>query len=92
MATMEKSPAEPDTMIAAPGISILATAPGNSYDFFSGNSFAAAHVSGLAALVMQQCGKRERYSLERNLQAISRQLQAGDKVESLNCHASEELR
>jgi subtilisin family serine protease len=88
---MEKSPAEPDAMITAPGISILAPAPGNSYDFFSGNSFAAAHVSGFAALLMQHCGKRDRHSLEKNLQAISRHLQVGDQVESLTCHASEGL-
>jgi hypothetical protein len=78
-------------MLAAPGISILATAPSNSYDFFSGNSFAAAHVSGFAALLMQQCGKRGRPSLEKNLQAISRHLQAGDQVESFTCQASEDL-
>jgi subtilisin len=89
--TMEKSTAEPDAMIAAPGIGILATAPSNNYDFFSGNSFAAAHVSGFAALLMQQCGKRDRLSLQKNLQVISRQLQAGDRVESLTCQASEEL-
>lgn len=88
--TVEKSRAEPDTVIAAPGIDILATAPGNTYDFFSGNSFAAAHVSGFAALLMQQCGKRDRHSLEQNLQAISRHLQAGEQVESFTCHASQE--
>jgi hypothetical protein len=88
-ASMAKALADPDAMIAAPGIDILATAPGNSYDFFSGNSFAAAHVSGFAALLLQQCGKRDRLDLERNLQAISRHLQAGDKLESLACHAAE---
>jgi subtilisin family serine protease len=81
--------AEPGAMIAAPGIGILATAPGNSYDFFSGSSFAAAHVSGLAALLLQQCGKHEGYSLEQNLQVITRHLQAGDMVESLSCYAAE---
>jgi hypothetical protein len=91
LATMEKSPPEPDAMIAAPGISILGTAPGNNYDFFSGNSFAAAHVSGFAALLMQQCGKRDYSRLQQNLQVISRHLQAGDRVEALTCHASEEL-
>jgi subtilisin family serine protease len=89
-------PSAPDAgkgaMIAAPGIGVLATAPGNSYDFFSGNSFAAAHVSGLAALLIQQCGKPGHDSLQQNLQLISRHLQAGDMVESLSCHASEQFR
>jgi subtilisin family serine protease len=91
LVTIAKGSPEPDAMIAAPGISILATAPSDNYDFFSGNSFAAAHVSGFAALLMQQCGKRDRYSLAQNLQVISRHLQAGDLVESLPCNASKEL-
>lgn len=40
-------------ILAAPGIDILTTAPGDSYDFFSGSSLAAAHVSGIAALLLE---------------------------------------
>uniref|UniRef100_UPI0015C59982 S8 family serine peptidase n=1 Tax=Crenothrix polyspora TaxID=360316 RepID=UPI0015C59982 len=40
-------------VIAAPGVEILTTAPGNGYDFLSGSSLAAAHVSGVAALLLQ---------------------------------------
>lgn len=40
-------------VIAAPGLEILTTAPHNSYAFLSGSSLAAAHVSGVAALLLQ---------------------------------------
>ena len=37
--------------IAAPGLNIYSTLPGNSYGYKSGTSFATAYVSGLAALL-----------------------------------------
>jgi len=37
--------------VAAPGVSIYSTMPGNSYGYMSGTSMATPHVSGLAALV-----------------------------------------
>ncbi len=37
--------------IAAPGVSIVTTAPGDAYPVSSGTSWAAAHVSGVAALL-----------------------------------------
>jgi len=40
--------------IAAPGLEILTTAPHDGYDFLSGSSLAAAHVSGVVALLLQQ--------------------------------------
>ena len=40
--------------LAAPAIDILSTAPHNSYDFFSGSSFAAAEVTGIAALLLEK--------------------------------------
>ena len=39
--------------IAAPGVAILALAPGKSYQLTTGTSVAAAHVSGIAALLLE---------------------------------------
>ncbi|HVT58850.1 MAG TPA: S8 family serine peptidase [Thermoanaerobaculia bacterium] len=40
--------------LAAPGVDILTTVPHGHYDFFSGASFAAAQVSGIAALLLER--------------------------------------
>jgi hypothetical protein len=40
--------------LAAPGVDVLGTAPGGSYDWFTGASFAAAEVSGIVALLCAQ--------------------------------------
>jgi subtilisin family serine protease len=40
--------------LAAPGVDVLSTAPRSSYDFFSGSSLAAAHVSGIVALLLER--------------------------------------
>ena len=43
--------------LSAPSVDILTTAPKASYDFFSGSSFAAAQVSGIAALLLEKSPK-----------------------------------
>lgn len=40
--------------VAAPGVEILALAPSDSYQLTTGTSVAAAHVSGIAALLLQR--------------------------------------
>lgn len=42
----------PTVEISAPGVGILSTVPGGSYDSWSGTSMASPHVAGVAALVM----------------------------------------
>lgn len=41
-------------VVAAPGVDILAVAPKRSYELSSGTSLAAAHVSGIVALMMER--------------------------------------
>ena len=40
--------------VAAPGVEILVPAPGGNYQFTTGTSVAAAHVSGVAALLIER--------------------------------------
>lgn len=40
--------------LAAPGVDIIAAAPKGAYDISSGTSMAAAHVSGIAALMLEK--------------------------------------
>ncbi len=40
--------------LAAPGVSILSTLPGNTYGYYSGTSMATPHVTGVAALIKSQ--------------------------------------
>lgn len=42
------------SIIAAPGRQVVTTVPNDGYDFFSGNSIAAAQISGVVALIRQR--------------------------------------
>ena len=44
----------PHIAVTAPGVDILVPSPGNEYRVISGTSFAAAYVSGVAALMLQR--------------------------------------
>ena len=43
----------PAGAVVAPGRDVVTTTPGSGWGFFSGSSFAAANVSGVAALLLQ---------------------------------------
>lgn len=47
------APGAGSPVLAAPGVEILTTTPPQAYDFLSGSSLAAAHVSGIAALLLE---------------------------------------
>ena len=47
-------PVDQKPSVAAPGVDILTTAPDGRYDVVSGSSLAAAHVTGVVALLLQQ--------------------------------------
>ncbi len=51
--TINQSHAGGATVVSAPGIDILTLEPGGSFDYASGSSLAAAHVSGTIALLLQ---------------------------------------
>ena len=46
-------PAKHQALLAAPGVEVLTTVPQRAYNFLSGSSFAAAHVSGIVALLLE---------------------------------------
>jgi subtilisin family serine protease len=46
--------AAPGSALTAPGNRVLSTAPGGTWGYFSGSSYAAAHVSGVAAVLLER--------------------------------------
>jgi hypothetical protein len=56
----EAGGAVPAGMLAAPGSDVPATLPGSRWGVVSGASYAAAHVSGLLALMLEARGKTKR--------------------------------
>lgn len=55
--------AAPPGIVSAPGSDILTTQPSGGYDFTSGSSMAAAHVSGIAALLLSIAPKLDARTL-----------------------------
>jgi len=60
--------------VAAPGVNILAAAPNSSYQMQTGTSFAAAQVSGIAALLLERDPKLDAASIRRILMTTARDL------------------
>ncbi|GLQ86456.1 serine protease [Dyella flagellata] len=53
----------PADVLSAPGKDILTTQPGGGYDFTSGSSMAAAHVSGIVALLLSVSPRLDAYAV-----------------------------
>jgi hypothetical protein len=64
--------------LAAPGEDVLAPMPHGAFDFVSGSSFAAAQVSGIAALLLERDRKLAPAEVYALLERSSRRLAAGD--------------
>lgn len=60
-----------DLVISAPGDEILTTLPNGTYNYVSGNSFATAHVSGLAALLLQLERKLTNLEISKLLEKVN---------------------
>ena len=60
--------------VAAPGVSILAAAPDQGYKLQSGTSFAAAQVSGVAALLLERNRQLDPAAIRRILTSTARDL------------------
>lgn len=66
------------TCVAAPGVDVLVAQPGDAYGFLSGTSMAAAHVSGVVALLLDAKPDLELKAIRRILFKTARHLNSGD--------------
>jgi Subtilase family len=64
----------PHVALAAPGVNVLEAAPRATYNFTTGTSVAAAHVSGVAALIIERNPSIDPASLEQILFSTARDL------------------
>jgi hypothetical protein len=60
--------------VAAPGVDILSLAPGGTYQLSSGTSIAAAHVSGIAAMLLERNPSLRPSDIRSTLIATARQI------------------
>jgi Subtilase family len=68
--------------VAAPGVDILVAAPNGAYDFSTGTSVATAHVSGVAALILQKQPNLDSDGVRKALKSTAIGLKLGDKPDT----------
>ena len=71
------------SLLAAPGMEVLTTAPHGAYDFRSGSSLAAAHVSGVVALLLERDPRLTTAQVRALLAATARPLPEGSDAGSV---------
>jgi subtilisin family serine protease len=69
-------------VLSAPGHDILSTEPGGGYDFSSGSSMAAAHVSGIVALLLSLDPRLSAQAVHRILLESSKRTPEGLQVDA----------
>jgi subtilisin family serine protease len=69
-----------DAVLHAPGRDILSLAPAGRYDFATGSSFAAAHVTGAIALLRARVPGLDAATLFAVLQRTRTQDEQGDRI------------
>lgn len=74
--------------VAAPGSEILTTLPHDTYNFMSGSSFAAAHVSGLVALLLQLNPHLMAQQIEAILHKATTHLASTKALETIDAYAA----
>lgn len=72
----------PTGVLSAPGKDILTTQPGGGYDFTSGSSMAAAHVSGIIALLLSLAPDLDAHSVHDLLQDSSKMVGGVPQVDA----------
>ena len=80
--------------LGAPGLDVLTLVPPDGYDFLSGSSIAAAHVSGIVALLLERDRALHASDIEALLVRTSRPVAhdgADDRMEVSACDALAEL-
>ena len=77
------------SLLAAPGIDILTTVPRGAFDLYSGSSLAAAHVSGIVALLLERRPGLQPREVAALLQRTARQAGGGSIVDA--CAALREV-
>jgi subtilisin family serine protease len=60
--------------LAAPGVEIMTTMPGERFNVYSGTSMAAAHVSGIVALLFQVSPRASPDEIQRILEETAEDL------------------